>query len=189
MYLATVLILHASASPLPEFSGDSEALSETSQDLRELNLEPLALHIWRVAGELRNRQLCDFFSMCDGIMSSLQMYNMQLPQLVKKDRCYWRAFKKKTCLTKIVKSLHEYQQYLLFVKQESEDKNLVDAMLVSMKNLVDILQSKIHYQHQDAFIPDTLSLSVWNKQVKIHVILRNFVLFMESTIRALRFMK
>ncbi|XP_059800903.1 interleukin-6-like [Hypanus sabinus] len=190
MYLTAALISQVSAFPLAESSGDSDDLFETSQVLREPNLEFLALHIRSVAVELRDRQLCDFFSLCDGSMSLLQMYNMQLPQLTQGDRCYRRSFRKKTCLTKIVKSLYEYKSYLQFVKQGTEnEKHQVDSMLMSMENLADLLQSKIHQQHEEVFIPDMLSKSVWNKQVKIHVILRNFALFMESTIRAIRFIK
>ncbi|XP_078279187.1 interleukin-6 [Rhinoraja longicauda] len=190
MYLTAALMPQVSATPLPESSGDFEDLSETHQDLGDFNLEPLAFHVRNVAVELRDRQLCDFFSMCDGSMSSLQMYNMQLPRLVSGDRCYSRAFQKKTCLAKIVKGLHEYKSYLQFVKQGTEDeKRQVDLLLVGMNNLADLLQSKLHYQHKEAFIPDMLSHTAWSKQVKIHVILRNFALFMESTIRAIRFMK
>ncbi|XP_067851980.1 interleukin-6-like [Heptranchias perlo] len=130
-------------------------------------------------------------------MSSLQMYNMELPQLVKEDSCFKRGFQKENCLTKVVKGLHEYKKYLLFVNQWiGDEKQQVNLMLVSMKNLSDllVLQSKIQesitqHQHKGAFIPDTPPKSVWNKQLKIHVILRNFALFMESTVRAIRFMK
>ncbi|XP_072880739.1 interleukin-6-like [Hemitrygon akajei] len=143
MYLTAALISQVSAFPLAESSGDSDDLFETSQVLREPNLEFLALHIRSVAVELRDRQLCDFFSLCDGSMSSLQMYNMQLPQLTQGDRCYRRSFRKKTCLTKIVKSLYEYKSYLQFVKQGTEnEKHQVDSMLMSMENLADLLQVK-----------------------------------------------
>ncbi|XP_038652361.1 interleukin-6-like [Scyliorhinus canicula] len=182
-------------SPLPESSGDSEDFSGPSAELRDLNLEPLALFIRNVAVELRNRQLCDIFSLCDGKMSSLQMYNMQLPQLGKRDRCFSRAFQKKKCLAKVVKSLDEYKKHLLSVKQWIQDeKQQAELLLVSMKNLADLLilqnkiQESITNQHKEAFIPGNPPKSVWDKQLKIHVILRNLALFMESTVRAIRFM-
>ncbi|XP_067908946.1 interleukin-6-like [Heterodontus francisci] len=101
----------------------------------------------------------------------------------------------KTCLAKIVQALHEYKKHLLFVNQWIQsEKQQVDLLLVSLKNLADllVLQSKIQesitHQHKEAFIPDKPSISAWDKQLKIHVILRNFALFMENTVRAIRFM-
>ncbi|GCB72727.1 hypothetical protein scyTo_0006446 [Scyliorhinus torazame] len=144
-------------SPLPESSGDSEDFSDPSAELRDLNLEPLALFIRSVAVELRNRQ--------------------------------------KKCLAKVVKGLDEYKKHLLSVKQWIQDeKQQAELLLVSMKNLSDLLilqnkiQESITNQHKAAFIPDNPPKSVWDKQLKIHVILRNLALFMESTVRAIRFM-
>ncbi|XP_078056645.1 interleukin-6-like [Mustelus asterias] len=185
-------------SPFPESSGDSEDLyvsTEIPAAAADVNLEPLALFIQSVAAELRNRQLCDFFSLCDGKMSSLQMYNMQLPQLRKRDRCFRRGFQKKKCLAKIVEGLGEYKKHLLFVNQWIQnEKQQVDVLLVNIENLADLLilqnkiQESITHQHKGPFIPDKPPKSVWDKQLKIHVILRNFALFMESTVRAIRFM-
>ncbi|XP_048464386.1 interleukin-6-like [Rhincodon typus] len=182
---------------LPESSGDSADVytTGTPPSAGNMNLEPLALFIWSVAVQLRDRQLCGFFFLCDGDMSSLQMHNMQLPQLVKRDRCFRRAFQKKKCLVEIVKGLDEYKKHLLVVNEWIQDETQqVDLLLVSMKNLADLLtfqnkvQENITHQHKEIFTPDKLPNSVWDKQLKIHVILRNFALFMESTVRAIRFM-
>ncbi|XP_032895270.1 interleukin-6-like [Amblyraja radiata] len=190
MYLTAALMPQVSANPLPESSGDFEDLSETNQDLGDFSLEPLAFHVWNLAVELRDRQMCDFFYVCNGSINSLNIHNMQLPQLVAGDRCYMRGFHKKTCLATIFKSLQEYESYIHFVKQDMKDeKRQVDTLLVSMNNLAYLLQMKFHYQHKEAFIPDMPPQNAWNKQVKIHVILRNFVQFMEKAIRAIRFMK
>ncbi|XP_041039923.1 interleukin-6-like [Carcharodon carcharias] len=189
-------------SPLPESSGDSEDFYVTTETpaaaARDLNLEPLALFIQNIATEQRKRQLCNYFSMCDGATDSLTMYNMELPRIRKKDKCFETNFQKKKCLSNIVKGFQEYKKYLLFVRQWIEsDKLQVDAMLSSSKILVDLLplESKIRERiiqqeksSEQAFNPDQSSENNWDKQVAIHVILRNFVLFMESTIRTIRFM-
>ncbi|XP_067908958.1 interleukin-6-like [Heterodontus francisci] len=109
------------------------------------------------------------------------------------------SFTAKKCLSKIVKGFQEYKKYLLFVSQWIEDDKLqVDAMLSSTKILVDLLplesmiRERIAQQdknNEQAFSLEQSSKKDWDKQVTIHVILRNFALFMESTIRAIRFMK
>ncbi|XP_072366301.1 interleukin-6-like [Scyliorhinus torazame] len=136
--------------------------------------------------------------MCDGATNSLTMYNMELPQIRKKDKCFETNFQKKKCLSRIVKGFQEYKKFLSFVRQWIEGDGLqVDAMLSSAKILVDLLplESKIRERigqqdksNEQAFNVDQSSENDWNKQVAIHVILRNFALFMESTIRAIRFM-
>ncbi|XP_067854363.1 interleukin-6-like [Heptranchias perlo] len=127
------------------------------------------------------------------------MYNMELPQIRKKDKCFQRSFQKKKCLSKIVKGFQEYKKYLLFVSQWiKEEKPQVEAMLSSTKSLVDLLplESKIRERiaqqdknNEEAFNLDQSPEKDWDKQVAIHVILRNFALFVESTVRAIRFMK
>ncbi|XP_059497082.1 interleukin-6-like [Stegostoma tigrinum] len=225
---------------LPESSGDSADVytSGTPPSAGNLNLEPLALFIQNIATELRKRQLCDYFSMCDGTPNSLNMYNRELPQIRKKDKCFESSFQKvsspfsvifcrlelcwlqkgvfvaelthrtrplanfsekKKCLTKIVKGFQDYKKYLQFVSQWIEVDNLqVDAMLSSTKILVDLLplESKIRERiaqqdkgNEEAFNLEGSSKTDWDKQVTVHVILRNFALFMESTIRAIRFMQ
>ncbi|GCB75314.1 hypothetical protein scyTo_0015299 [Scyliorhinus torazame] len=137
-------------SPLPESSGDSEDFNVTSETPAVAkNLEPLALFIQNIATEQRKRQLCNFFSMCDGATNSLTMYNMELPQIRKKDKCFETNFQKSKIRERI----------------GQQDKS-----------------------NEQAFNVDQSSENDWNKQVAIHVILRNFALFMESTIRAIRFM-
>ncbi|XP_048405445.1 interleukin-6-like [Stegostoma tigrinum] len=103
--------------------------------------------------------------------------------------------RQKKCLVKIVKGLDEYKKHLLFVNEWIQgEMQQVDLLLVSMKNLADLLtfqnkvQENITHQHNEIFAPDKLPNSVWEKQLKIHVILRNFALFMENTVRAIRFM-
>ncbi|GCC17980.1 hypothetical protein chiPu_0017755 [Chiloscyllium punctatum] len=103
--------------------------------------------------------------------------------------------RQKKCLVKIVKGLEEYKKHLLFVNQWIQDETQqVDLLLVSTKNLADLLifknkvQENITHQYKEVISPEELPKSVWDKQLKIHMILRNFALFMESTIRAIRFM-
>ncbi|GCC35876.1 hypothetical protein chiPu_0014365 [Chiloscyllium punctatum] len=43
--------------------------------------------------------------------------------------------------------------------------------------------------NEETFNLEESTKTVWDKQVTVHVILRNFALFMESTIRAIRFMQ
>ncbi|XP_020380863.1 interleukin-6 [Rhincodon typus] len=186
---------------LPESSGDFADVytTGTPPSAGNMNLEPLALFIQNIATELRKRQLCDYFSMCDGTSNSLNMYNRELPQIRKKDKCFESSFQKKKCLTKIVKGFQGYKKYLQFVSQWIEVDNLqVNAMLSSAKILVDLLplESKIRERiaqqdkgNEEAFNLEESSKTDWNKQVTVHVILRNFALFMESTIRAIRFMQ
>eukprot|EP00061_Rhincodon_typus_P012902 g38941.t1 len=143
-----------------------------------MNLEPLALFIQNIATELRKRQLCDYFSMCDGTSNSLNMYNRELPQIRKKDKCFESSFQKKKCLTKIVKGFQGYKKYLQFVSQWIEVDNLqVNAMLSSAKILVDLLplESKIRERiaqqdkgNEEAFNLEESSKTDWNKQVTVH---------------------
>ncbi|XP_078056636.1 interleukin-6-like [Mustelus asterias] len=201
LWVTAALMSPVAVSPLPESSGDSEDLyvsTEIPAAAADVNLEPLALFIQSVAAELRKRQLCNYFFMCDEATNSLSMYNMELPQIRKKDKCFETNFQKKKCLSRIVKGFQEYKKYLSFVRQWIEgDKLQLDAMLSSTNIFVDLLplESKIRERiaqqdksNEQAFNPDHSSENTWDKQLAIHVILRNFSLFMESTIRAIRFM-
>ncbi|XP_032902107.1 interleukin-6-like [Amblyraja radiata] len=202
MYLTAALISQVHASPLLESSGESEDFLGTTEDPRDaavLNLEPLALFIWNIAMEQQKQQLCNYFLMCNGSASSLEIYKMDLPQIRKRDKCFQGNFQKKKCLSKIIKRFQEYKKYLLFVRQWiKHDSRQVDAMLSSTKILVDLLPLESHIREriaqQDksngaAFIQEQSSKRDWDKQVAIHVILKNFVLYMESTVRVVRFIK
>ncbi|XP_043546964.1 interleukin-6 [Chiloscyllium plagiosum] len=201
MGVTAAWMVPVAVSPLPESSGDSADLSTTGTppSAGNPNLEPLALFIWNIATEQRKRQLCDYFSMCDGTSNSLNMYNMELSQIRKRDKCFESSFQKKKCLIRIVKGFQDYKKYLQFVRQRIVGDNLqVDAMLSSTKILVDLLplESKIRERiaqqdnsNEKTFNLDESTKTDWDKQVTVHVILRNFALFMESTIRAIRFMQ
>ncbi|XP_072909038.1 interleukin-6-like [Hemitrygon akajei] len=198
MYLTVAVVSQMDASTLLESSGEA-VTTEAPRRSAELDLEPLALFIQSIASEQSNRQLCNYFFMCNGSANSLEMYKMDLPQIRKKDKCFQRTFQKKKCLSKIIKGFQEYRKYLLFVSQWIKDDNRqVDAMLSSTKILVNLLpvESRIRERiaqldksNGAAFHMEQSSKRDWDKQVTIHVILRNFALFMEGTIRVIRFIK
>eukprot|EP00062_Callorhinchus_milii_P002097 gi/632938001/ref/XP_007901912.1/ PREDICTED: interleukin-6-like [Callorhinchus milii] len=189
----------AAASPLPDSSEAAEDYSGSNPYVTNLNLEPLVRFLRSAAVEQLKQQLCEYFSMCDGDMSSLQTYTMELPQIRKEDGCFRRGFRKEKCLTSIVRGLKGYRRHLLFVNQLIGNGNQqVGAILGSISNLVDLLllqrnvKGDITQQdesNQEALNPDMSSQTEWDRQVRVHVILRKFAFFMESTVRAIRFMK
>ncbi|XP_042202906.1 interleukin-6 [Callorhinchus milii] len=193
----------AAASPLPdssEVSVDFSGNAGLSFPSGNENLESLALFIQSIATELHKKQLHDFFSLSDRNMSSLLLLPpMELPQIRKEDKCFQRRFRKEKCFSKIIKGFQEYKKYLKFVNQWiNDEKQQVDIMLNSMKLLSDFLplERKTRRRipqwdesNQEALNPDMSLQTEWDRQVRVHVILRKFAFFMESTVRAIRFMK
>ncbi|XP_055517305.1 interleukin-6-like isoform X1 [Leucoraja erinacea] len=77
---------------------------------------PLALQIRSTTAALRDTQLCEFFSFCDGDQGSLLTYDFNLPQIRAQDRCTSSSFHKETCLRAIATGLQKYNPFLLSVE-------------------------------------------------------------------------
>ncbi|XP_067854364.1 interleukin-6-like [Heptranchias perlo] len=159
--------------------------------------DSLALQIQKTAAKLRDAQLCEYFSFCDGDRSSLLSYNFDLPQIQAQDRCLKMGFHKETCLKAIASGLQKYNPFLLLVERFIPSSN---DQVIWMRSSTQRLAELVTYQLNAEFGSTDLAESGqevsasdlptdWSRQVKVHVILRDFTTFIEKTSRAIRFMK
>uniref|UniRef100_UPI00398EA72E interleukin-6-like n=1 Tax=Pristiophorus japonicus TaxID=55135 RepID=UPI00398EA72E len=159
----------------------------------------LALQIQSTAAELRDTQLCEYFSFCDGDRSSLLSYHFDLPQIRAQDRCIKIGFHKETCLKAIAAGLQRYNTFLLLVETSIASSNdQVVWMRSSSQRLVELIMHQLNAEfgttdlaesELEVSASDLVSRTDWNRQVKVHIILRDFTTFIEKTTRAIRFMK
>ncbi|XP_032902121.1 interleukin-6-like [Amblyraja radiata] len=159
---------------------------------------PLALQIRSTAAALRDTQLCEFFSFCDGDQGSLLTYDFNLPQIRAQDRCTSSSFHKETCLRAIATGLQKYNPFLLSVETSILSSN--DQMTwvrSSAQHLAELLMHQLNVEfgisdvgesELEVSVFDSVSKTDWNRQVNVHVTLRDFTRFMEKSSRALRFM-
>ncbi|XP_051872903.1 interleukin-6-like [Pristis pectinata] len=160
--------------------------------------DSLALQIQSSAAELRDSQLCEYFSFCDGDQGSLLTYDFNLPQIRAQDRCTKISFHKETCLKAITKGLEKYNPFLLLVETSiMGSSNRMIWMRSSTQRLTELVMhqlnvefgiSNVNESELEASASDLVSKTDWNRQVNAHVILRDFTRFMEKSSRALRFM-
>ncbi|XP_062898358.1 interleukin-6-like [Mobula hypostoma] len=160
--------------------------------------DSLALQIQSSAAELRDAQLCDYFSFCDGDQGSLLTSDLNLPQIRSQDRCTKISFHKETCLKAIAKGLHKYNPLLLLVQTSIvRSSEQIIWMRSSTQRLAELIMHQLNAEfgiisvsesEVESSALDFVSKTDWNRQVNAHVILRDFVRFMEKSARALRFM-
>ncbi|XP_067907065.1 interleukin-6-like [Heterodontus francisci] len=158
----------------------------------------LAMEIRNTAAELRDTQLCEYFSLCDGDWSSLLSYDFDLPKLRTQDRCLKMNFHKETCLKAIASGLQKYKPFLLLVETPIASSNdQVIWMRSSTQRLAELVMNQVNAEFGSTDLAESeLEVSAsalvsrvdWNKQVNMHVILRDFTRFIEKTARAIRFM-
>ncbi|XP_072108060.1 interleukin-6-like [Mobula birostris] len=160
--------------------------------------DSLALQIQSSAAELRDAQLCDYFSFCDGDQGSLLTSDFNLPQIRSQDGCTKISFHKETCLKAIAKGLHKYNPLLLLVQTSIvRSSEQIIWMRSSTQRLAELIMHQLNVEfginsvsesEMESSTLDFVSKTDWNRQVNAHVILRDFVRFMEKSARALRFM-
>ncbi|XP_032894266.1 interleukin-6-like [Amblyraja radiata] len=160
---------------------------------------PLALQIRSTAAALRDTQLCEFFSFCDGDQGSLLTYDFNLPQIRAQDRCTMISFHKETCLRAIATGLQKYHPFLVSAETSIVSSN--DQMIwvrSSSWRLSELLMHQLNVEfgisgvgqsELEDSVSDLVSKTDWNRQVNVHVTLRDFTRFMEKSSRALRFMR
>ncbi|XP_072911388.1 interleukin-6-like [Hemitrygon akajei] len=160
--------------------------------------DSLALQIQSSAAELRDAQLCEYFSFCDGDQGSLLTHDFNLPQIRSQDRCTKISFHKETCLKAIAKGLHKYNPFLLLVETSIvRSSEQIIWMRSSTQRLTELIMHQLNVEFGISTVSESemessalglVSTTEWNRQVNAHVILRDFVRFMEKSARALRFM-
>ncbi|XP_051872904.1 interleukin-6-like [Pristis pectinata] len=160
--------------------------------------DSLALQIQSSAAELRDSQLCEYFSFCDGDQGSLLTYDFNLPQIRAQDRCTKISFHKETCLKAIAAGLQNYNHFLLLVERSiMGSNNQMIWMRSSTQRLTELVMHQLNVEfdisnksesESEASAFGLVSKTDWNRQVNTHVILRDFTRFMEKSSRALRFM-
>ncbi|XP_072431032.1 interleukin-6-like [Chiloscyllium punctatum] len=192
-----VLFAGLAAFPVTELSGREVRLPSAA--LTCSTCVPLAMEIRNTAAELRNIQLCEFFSLCEQDWSSLLSYDFDLPQIRAQDRCLKINFHKQTCLEAIASGLQKYKPFLLLVETSiSSSNDRVTWMRSSTQHLADLIMNQVssefgitnlHQAELEVPISDLASNSDWSTQVTVHVILRDFTKFIEGTARAIRFMR
>ncbi|XP_072431031.1 interleukin-6-like [Chiloscyllium punctatum] len=192
-----VLFAGLAAFPVTELSGREVRLPSAA--LTCSTCVPLAMEIRNTAAELRNIQLCEFFSLCEQDWSSLLSYDFDLPQIRAQDRCLKINFHKQTCLEAIASGLQKYKPFLLLVETSiSSSNDRVTWMRSSTQHLADLIMNQLkaefgitnlHQAELEIPISDQASNSDWSTQVSVHVILRDFTKFIEGTARAIRFMR
>ncbi|XP_078284843.1 interleukin-6-like [Rhinoraja longicauda] len=186
------------AFPVTELVDEAERSPSPAPALGCTTCGPLALQIRSTAASLRDTQLCEFFCFCDGDQGSLLTYDFNLPQIRTQDRCTKTSFHKETCLRAIATGLQKYDPFLLSAETSIVSSN--DQMRwvrSSSRSLSELLTHQLNVEfgisdvgesELEVSAPDLVSKTDWNRQVNVHVTLRDFTRFMEKSSRALRFM-
>ncbi|XP_059497089.1 interleukin-6-like [Stegostoma tigrinum] len=195
--LFLVLFAGVAALPVTELSGGEVRLPVAA--LSCSTCVPLAMEIRNTAAELRNTQLCEFFSLCEQDWSSLLTYDFDLPHIRAQDRCLKTNFHKQTCLEAIASGLQKYKPYLLLVETSIPSSNdRVTWMRSSTQQLAELITNQVSAEFgitnlREAKLQvspsEQSSTTDWSTQVTVHVILRDFTKFVELTARAIRFMR
>ncbi|XP_072366302.1 interleukin-6 [Scyliorhinus torazame] len=158
----------------------------------------LAIEIQNTAAALRNIQLCEYFRFCEGDWSSLLAHDFALPQIRAQDRCLRNDFHKETCLKAIASGLQKYKPFLLLVETYIMiSNNQVTWMRSNTQRLAELVMNQINAEfgsidlgesELEVSASELVSSTDWDRQVKVHVVLRDFTKFIEKTARAIRFM-
>ncbi|XP_038652362.1 interleukin-6-like [Scyliorhinus canicula] len=158
----------------------------------------LAIEIQNTAAALRNIQLCEYFRFCEGDWSSLLAHDFALPQIRAQDRCLRNVFHKETCLKAIASGLQKYKPLLLLVETYiMTSNNQVTWMRSTTQRLAELVMNQINAEFgsidlgesdMEVSASEPVSSTDWDRQVKVHVVLRDFTKFIEKAARAIRFM-
>nr|XP_033786777.1 interleukin-6 [Geotrypetes seraphini] len=128
-------------------------------------------------------------------MEVLLQNNLDLPKIREEDGCFRSAFKREKCLKKISSGLKEFKKYLVAVERtfategelsvslQRKTEYLAVMVKLQMKN-----PSSVPVTDEEAFTNYFLPKNPWLKKVVTRLILRDFTLFIEKTIRAIRFL-
>ncbi|XP_043921438.1 interleukin-6-like [Protopterus annectens] len=185
------------ASPLPEvWKGDSHWNSAPGFSLHFPDWISLAQLIHDKSDYLKT-QLCDKDAVCDNSMEILLQNSLALPRITVEDGCYGSNFNKERCLQKITSGLYLYLPYLHFVQDvlDNEQKQ-VKSLVPTTKQLATALMinSNNKAEETDKNAQKTLlealsSEKLWVQKETSRFILRDFTIFMQKTIRAVRHMQ
>ncbi|XP_030060591.1 interleukin-6 [Microcaecilia unicolor] len=202
--LAWLLFLAASRSlaraavlPPADFSGEEldEPLGGSSSDTPPPKYLSLALLIQREAATLKE-ELCNKYAVCDNSMEVFVQNSLDLPKIRAEDGCFRSGFKQEKCLKKISSGLAEFQIYLLVVENTfSTEGKLAESLRHKTRHLADVVKLMINPSAVPVTQTDKLELmkgllsnDPWLQKVSTRLILRDFTLFIEKTIRAIRFL-
>uniref|UniRef100_A0A8D0BD95 Interleukin-6 n=1 Tax=Salvator merianae TaxID=96440 RepID=A0A8D0BD95_SALMN len=192
------LLLGAEAVPLGDSSGEEELgdpqSSASPAERRQLsNCMDLA-HLLHERAANWNKELCQEQAVCKGSMELLLHNSLNVPKIVKEDRCHYNEFQKEKCLGKISSGLYGFQTFLEYVEETSAG-NAPHPMsiLLSIQHLADTLKSMVS---STVTLPDPAAQKVlsaklrehrrWDATVIKHHILQGFITFMEKTTRTIR---
>ncbi|XP_020380873.2 interleukin-6-like [Rhincodon typus] len=195
--LFLVLFAGVAAFPVTELLGGEVGLPVAA--LSCSTCVPLAMEIRNTSAELRNTQLCEFFSLCEQDWSSLLTYGFDLPQIRAQDKCLKINFHKETCLKAIASGLQKYKPYLLLVETSIPSSNdRATWMRSSTQQLAELIMNQLKSEfgitnlregERQVLTSEQVPKTDWSTQVTVHVILRDFTKFIELTARAIRFMR
>ncbi|XP_029442922.1 interleukin-6 [Rhinatrema bivittatum] len=184
-------LARAAALPPADYSG--EELSEP--DSPQPNYLSLALLIQSEAATLK-AELCNKYTVCDNSMEVLLQNNLDLPKITAENGCFKSGFKRDKCLQKISSGLVEFQPYLLVVENTfTTEGKLVQSLCHKTKHLAAIVKLMMKNPNavpiadkQQTLLPKLQTDDTWMQRVSTRLILRDFTLFIEKTIRAIRFL-
>ncbi|NXE91744.1 IL6 protein, partial [Menura novaehollandiae] len=145
-------------------------------------------------------QMCEKFTVCENSMEMLLHNNLNLPKVTEEDGDFltFLSFQDK-CLRKISSGLYTFQTYLKYVQETftSENQN-VESLSHSTEHLARTIRQMV-ISPEEVIIPDAAtqeslrtklkSTKAWTEKITIHLILRDFISFMEKTVRAVRYLK
>ncbi|XP_069067640.1 interleukin-6 [Pleurodeles waltl] len=130
-------------------------------------------------------------------MESLMENNLDLPRINKEDGCFHKGFKTETCLRKITSSLVGFETYLSYIEETfGSDSQKVESIKHKTKHLAESLMHLINKPNAEAVTAVTQvsqktkpqSKEVWTQRVTARLILRDFIVLIQKTVRAVRFL-
>ncbi|XP_069504436.1 interleukin-6 [Ambystoma mexicanum] len=191
-----LLVPSIHASPVPDSSGEEEP-SDARQETPKY--ESLALLIQSEAALLKE-ELCTKHFVCDNSMESLLENNLNLPKINREDGCFKQGFRKEKCLRKITNSLLGFETYLSYVEETMGiESKKVESIKYKTKHLTELLLALMRKPNAEGVTPGTpgtpenrqtrpQAKDTWTQKVTARLILRDFILFIQKTVRAVRFL-
>nr|XP_056713061.1 interleukin-6 [Euleptes europaea] len=199
--VALPLLLRASASPIPDASGEeqfSEDPSPSASPARDFqllqNCKLLALELRRKAFACK-AELCKEQTICKN-NTEIPRNNLCFPKLTVEDGCPPHRFDKERCLRGISSGLYAYQAFLEYIEETFTSKEQEAAFIwMRTKHLANTLKSMMDTPDTvtipNLFTKEALSTQLrvqtgWNRNVIHYLILQDYISFMEKTVRAIR---
>ncbi|XP_078520519.1 interleukin-6 [Lissotriton helveticus] len=130
-------------------------------------------------------------------MESLLENNLNLPRINKEDGCFKQGFRKEKCLRKVTSSLLGFNKYLSYIVETfGSDKQKVESIKHKTKHLAESLMHLMTKPNAEAVTAVTQGSQetepqpkeVWTERVTARLILRDFIVLIQKTVRAVRFL-